>query len=91
MCSSDLPIELNWAIDENDLQLKMRQMEGFLEKGRKVEIVLANKKRQRRATAEEAQETLRKVRDKIADVGATDKDKIEGRIGGQATLVAEKR
>jgi hypothetical protein len=55
-------IELNWAIGPNDLEHKMTQLKGFIEDGKKVEIVLARKKRQRQATPEEGMEVLKKVR-----------------------------
>ncbi|KAI9869961.1 MAG: hypothetical protein M1823_008892, partial [Watsoniomyces obsoletus] len=47
-------LEVNWAIGQNDLELKLKQLEAFLDQGRVVEILLAAKKRQRRATLEEA-------------------------------------
>ncbi|ETN44985.1 uncharacterized protein HMPREF1541_09861 [Cyphellophora europaea CBS 101466] len=83
-------IELNWAISENDLELKLRQMEKFLEKGSKVEVLLANKKRQRRADSEEANKTLDLVRKRIEDIDGAAERSMEGKVGGQATLLVER-
>jgi translation initiation factor IF-3 len=43
-------IELNWAIDGNDLSHRLVKMKGFLDKGNRVEIVMGAKKRGRKAT-----------------------------------------
>ena len=79
-------IELNWAIAETDLALKLKQFEAFLKKGKSVEVLLANKKRQRVATQQEAEGTLLKVRERAAEMGATE-GKGEGKLGQMMTLV----
>ncbi|KIX08789.1 uncharacterized protein Z518_03446 [Rhinocladiella mackenziei CBS 650.93] len=82
-------IELNWAISGNDLQLKMKQMQEFLRKGKKVEVLLANKRRQRRATPEEAESVLQTVKQTAQDVGAIEVAPMEGAILKQATVVVK--
>ena len=83
-------LELNWAISGHDFEIKLAQMADFLDKGKKVEILLAPKKRQRRATEEEAQEVIKKLRDKIDEVGAREVKTMEGALLGQATLTVQK-
>lgn len=82
-------IELNWAISQHDLELKLKKMGEFLAKGNRVEMLLANKKRQRRAERDEAEATLRKVREKIQELGAGEM-KLQGSVGQQATILVEK-
>ena len=83
-------LELNWAISDNDLALKLKQMEQFLEKGRKVEILLAAKKRQRKASEDEAQLVMKKLREKIEELEAKEM-KLEGKLLGQAMLTVQKK
>jgi translation initiation factor IF-3 len=83
-------MEVNWAISENDLGLKLKQMEQFLEKGKKVEIMLAAKKRQRKATPEEGEAVLKKLREKIDEIGAKEVSKMQGKLLGQAILSVKK-
>jgi translation initiation factor IF-3 len=84
-------LELNWAISANDLQLKMKQMQEFLKKGKKVELLLANKRHQRKASPEEAQALLQAVREKIDEVGAAETVPMEGAILKQAILTVKMR
>lgn len=82
-------IELNWAISEHDLALKMKQMAGFVEKGKKVELMLAAKKRQRRATLEEANALVKQIKASVAEIEGA-RLNMEGRIGTQALIVVQK-
>jgi len=81
-------LELNWAIDGNDLAHRLEKVRAFLEEGRKVEIVLAAKKRGRKASKEECEEVLEKIRG-VADgvTGAKEAKPMEGAVGGFATMV----
>ncbi|EXJ79472.1 hypothetical protein A1O1_08736 [Capronia coronata CBS 617.96] len=79
-------IEVNWAISNNDLQLKLKQMEDFLRKGKKVEILLASKRRQRKASTEEAETLLKTLKEKIQEVGAVEIAPMEGALLRQATM-----
>ncbi|KIW87834.1 uncharacterized protein Z519_11418 [Cladophialophora bantiana CBS 173.52] len=84
-------LELNWAISANDLQLKMKQMQEFVKKGKKVELLLANKRHQRKASQAEAEALLMTVREKIQEVGATEVVPMEGAILRQALLTVKMR
>lgn len=82
-------MELNWAISEHDLGLKMKQMAGFVEKGKRVELMLAAKKRQRKATPEEAGALVKQIKARVAEMeGAV--LSMEGKIGAQALIVVQK-
>lgn len=83
-------IELNWAISENDLELKLKQLEAFLAKGKKVEILLASKKKQRKASMEEGTAVIKKVRQKIRDIGAKEVKALEGQVLRQASMTVHK-
>jgi translation initiation factor IF-3 len=78
-------IELNWAIGPNDLQLKLKQMTEFLKKGKKVEFLLAAKRRQRKATPEEAQALIKAIKDKMVEVGAKEVKPLDGQLLKTAT------
>lgn len=83
-------LELNWAIDGNDLAHRLNKLQEMLEKGMRVEILLAGKKRGRRATRDEAETVLRRIRERVAQVdGAKEWKAMEGRILQQATLFLE--
>ena len=81
-------LELNWAIDGNDLAHRLEKVRTFLEEGRRVEIVLAAKKRGRKASKEECQEVLEKIRAVAESVkGATEMRSMDGVVGGFATVM----
>ncbi|KAK5719578.1 hypothetical protein LTR17_015364 [Elasticomyces elasticus] len=83
-------LELNWAIDANDLQHRLERVADFLGEGRRVEIVLAAKKRGRKATPEECQGVVKKIEGVVLDVkGATVMKNLEGKPGGFATMVLQ--
>ncbi|KAH8156384.1 hypothetical protein CIB48_g11863 [Xylaria polymorpha] len=83
-------LELNWAIAANDLTHKMRRLDEFLGKGMRVELLLARKKGTRKATAEEGQELVRRVREAVANVpGATEFKKMDGVVGGVLKMFFE--
>jgi translation initiation factor IF-3 len=85
-------IELNWGISSNDLQHKLTQLKGFIQDGKRVEIVLASKRRQRQATPEEGREVLRKVREKLAEAhGRETKAMQGGEVGKHTVLTARKK
>lgn len=83
-------LELNWAIDGNDLAHRLEKVKGFLEEGRRVEIVLATKKRGRKASLAECEEVLEKIREVAGSVkGAKETKELEGKVGGFATMVIQ--
>lgn len=80
-------LELNWAIDSNDLDHRLGKLQDFLEKGMRVEMVLAAKRKGRKATAEEAVSLLRRIRERVAQVhGAKETRDMDGKVLGLATL-----
>jgi len=83
-------LELNWAIAPNDLQLKLNQMESFLKQGKKVELLLAAKRHQRKATQEEAKSVLKTIRDRIDAAGAKESKPADGKLLGQVVMFIEK-
>ena len=80
-------LELNWAIDRGDLGHRLDKMKKFLDKGLKVEIALASKRRGKQATEEEAHALLRRIREAVKEVnGAKEVKPMEGRLLRTATL-----
>ena len=85
--SSVKTLELNWAISSNDLSHRLDKVAEFLAEGRKVEIVLAAKKRGRKATQGECEEVLRRIRSVVGGVeGAREERDMAGKLGGFTTL-----
>lgn len=84
-------IELNWAISENDLQIKLKQLEQFVQKGKRVEVLLANKKRARRATLKEGERVVSSIRNKLVDIDAKEIRPMEGKVLAQAIMLIKKR
>lgn len=83
-------IELNWAIDGNDLGHRMRRVEEFLSEGRRVEVVLAKRKGGRKATIDECEGVVDKILETVEAVeGAKQLKKMEGKLAGVATLFFE--
>ncbi|KAF2161020.1 hypothetical protein M409DRAFT_70091 [Zasmidium cellare ATCC 36951] len=81
-------VELNWAIDANDLGHRVEKMKGFLTEGRRVEVVLASKKRGRKASLEECEGVLGRLRAAVESVeGAREVEGLKGKVGGFATMV----
>lgn len=84
-------IEINWALSSNDLQMKLKQLREFLDKGKRVDILLASRKRQRRATFDEAQNVVNEIRKTISEMeGCKETAPMEGKIGGQALMIVQK-
>lgn len=89
--SAPKQIELNWAIGPNDLEHKLTQLKGFIEDGKKVEVVLANKKRQRQATPEEGREVLKKVKAKLAEADGREINQMQGGVVGRHTVLTVRK
>ncbi|KAF7909667.1 uncharacterized protein EAF01_003385 [Botrytis porri] len=85
-------IEMNWAIEKNDLGHRLQKMREFLERGNKVEVILAGKKKGRKASVEEAEGVIERIREFVAGVeGAKERVKMEGKVLGMAVLSFEGR
>ncbi len=80
-------IELNWAIDPHDLQHRLQRVKDFLSKGWRVDVVMAGKKRGRKATPEEASLVVEKIRGAMKEVeGSKEWRDMEGTLGSAATI-----
>lgn len=85
-------VELNWAISSNDLNLKLSSISKFLEKGKRVEILLANKKKQRKASPEEAQNVIQSIEKMLSDMeGFKELKPREGKVGAQLLMIVGKK
>ncbi len=82
-------MELNWAIGKNDLGHRMGKLKSFLEKGWRVEVVIAGKKKGKKASEEEAEELLRVIKEVLAEVGGKEMKPMEGKLLAQCTLYLE--
>lgn len=89
--SSNKQIELNWAINAHDLSHRLKQLTNFLDKGRRVEIVLTRKKGKRLPTVEEVKHLMDTVLETVKAADATQVKPMEGEPGKQVTLVVKKR
>lgn len=84
-------IELNWCISNNDLSHRMKQLATFLEKGRKVEVLLTLKKRKRAPTLEEAQNTYNRVMEVADESNAGLVKPMEGTLGKQVLIILKRK
>ena len=83
-------LELGWAIDTNDLGHRMNKMKEFLEQGRRVEIIIATKKKGRKVARDEASLLVKRIRERIAQVdGAKEWKDMQGVPGGMVTIFVE--
>ncbi|MCJ1363538.1 hypothetical protein MMC16_002645 [Acarospora aff. strigata] len=83
-------LELNWAISPNDLGHRLNKMVEFLEQGKRVEVILAGKRKGRKATEEEAVNVLKSVRARVTKTeGAREWKDMEGKVSEQVTLFFE--
>ncbi|KAI1421374.1 hypothetical protein F5Y12DRAFT_35232 [Xylaria sp. FL1777] len=75
-------LELNWAIAAHDLAHKTKRLVEFLDKGLRVEVMLARKKGSRKSVAEEETALVERVREVVAGVpGTKEYRKMEGEVG----------
>ena len=80
-------IQLNWAIDLKDLAHRLERLKEFLSEGRDVEVMLAVKRRGKRASSAEAETVVRRVNEAAASVpGAQESRTREGNVGGVLRL-----
>ena len=84
-------LELNWAIGPHDLDIKLGHLESFIGKGKTVEIILAAKRKQRKASVAEGEAVLMKIRDKVGDIDAREVKAMEGQVLKQAVLTVRKK
>jgi len=84
-------MELSWGISGGDVDTKMRQILGFLEKGMKVRVVFGKKKRGKEVTGKDAAALVAKVREGIEGAGGRESKGAEGDIGGTYRMHIEKK
>jgi translation initiation factor IF-3 len=82
-------LELNWAIAGGDLKHRLERLKEFLMDGRKVEVMLAPKRKGKKATEVEAESVLKAVRDVVKECKGAKEGKKEGELGGVMTIVFE--
>jgi translation initiation factor IF-3 len=84
-------MEFNWAIGPHDLDIKLGQLENFLDKGKTVEIILAAKRKQRKAEPEEGEAVLKKIRARLVSIEAREVKPMDGQVLKQAILTVRKK
>ncbi|KAK2813431.1 hypothetical protein FQN50_000747 [Emmonsiellopsis sp. PD_5] len=84
-------LELNWGIEEHDLAHRLKLVQSYFDKGKKVEFILLKKdKKKKPATPEKARELVRTIKTKLVEMGAVETKKMEGALLGRFTIYAEK-
>lgn len=83
-------LELNWAIDAHDLEHRLKQLSNFLNKGRRVEVILTRKKGKRAATVEEIKHVMQSVLDTTRELGGTQVKAMEGEPGKHVIMTLKK-
>lgn len=87
-------MELNWTISSNDVNTKIRQTEGVLAKGRRVDLLFKPKlknKTTKRASNEEMEKLVKEVRERLEKVGADEWKKPIGKIGGEYMMCWQRK
>lgn len=82
-------LELNWAISDNDLNTKLRQLSGFLGKGMKVEVIFGKKKRGKQVDEATANELVGKVKKGAEELSAREHKPADGQVGKTLRLYYE--
>ena len=83
-------LELNWAINAHDLSHRLKQLTTFLDKGRKVEIILTRKKGKRSPNMEEIKHLMDSVIATVKEANAMQVRPMEGDPGKHVVLVVKK-
>ena len=84
-------IELNWAIDPHDLSHRLKSLASFIEKGRRVELILARKRGKRAPTADEVTRVMDSVLDAIEKANAMQVKPMEGQPGKHLLIIVKKK
>jgi translation initiation factor IF-3 len=92
VAKSSKVIEISWVIAPADLEMKCKQVRGFLEEGRKVDVVLLPPERRRGwkslVTQAGMSEIMSRVQREVDDIdGAAEVGKPDGTIGATMTIV----
>ncbi|KAI0378609.1 hypothetical protein F5Y04DRAFT_261794 [Hypomontagnella monticulosa] len=83
-------LELSWGITDHDLGHKLKGLRRFLEKGLRVEVIVARKRGKRSATKADADAVVAKVREAVGEIeGAKETRKMDQGTGGEMRLFFE--
>lgn len=83
-------IELNWAIDPNDLGHRLSKLAEFLNARRRVEVVVAPKRRGRKASPEECAALIKRIKETVHKVdGAKELRPMQGKVGNVVSFMLE--
>lgn len=82
-------LELNWGISDNDLETKLKQLEGFLNKGMKISVMFGKKKRGKAVDEKDMAALAEKVRGWVAERGVKEYKPREGSVGGTMRMYLE--
>jgi translation initiation factor IF-3 len=85
-------LELSWAIAPHDMAFKLKQLRTFLEKGHKVDLLIAKKKDGKRVTKDEAETMFTQIQAAIQEVEvAKERKSPSGQPGGLMRIFLEPR
>lgn len=80
-------VELNWAVSENDLAHRLKKIQEFLQDGKRLEILIAPKRKGRRAMPEECQDLMARIKETVAGVEGVEEWKAQqGTLGKTVEL-----
>ncbi|MCJ1356175.1 MAG: hypothetical protein MMC33_006169 [Icmadophila ericetorum] len=84
-------IEMGWAISGGDLEHKLSMMKGFLEEGRRVELIIGSKKGAKTVEMRDMEVLVARIQKAIVEVGASETTPLQGKIGQRVTIAAGNR
>ncbi|KAK5663123.1 hypothetical protein OQA88_6540 [Cercophora sp. LCS_1] len=89
--NADKELEINWAIAQNDLNMKFNQLKKFLDKGFVVQLTLLKKTKRgkRDASADEIKALLSRVEQELQDIPGTKEIKRTGAVGKNLTIIVQ--
>ncbi|EWC48186.1 hypothetical protein DRE_02290 [Drechslerella stenobrocha 248] len=79
-------IQISWGIDSHDLTHRLERAGKFLEKGNRVELMIAKKKGQSKVTPERLQEVMDVIEEFMYYNGGASVRKQEGEVGAQIKM-----
>lgn len=81
-------LEFGWGIEPNDLEHRLRKMEGFLAEGRNVEVMIAHKKKGAKVASEEEMKGLvERVKASARSVPGVNEGEMVGKLGKQVMIL----
>jgi translation initiation factor IF-3 len=88
--STGKTLELGWAITAHDLKHRLDKMVAFLNEGRRVEVLIAQRKKARVLGYKEAAGLIKSVKDRAQAVeGTKERQAMTGVVGRSVTLFFE--